>query len=70
MSPTILPFLARLSFGDFQGRCGEGTTTATGWPRFVMVTDSLLACTSSRTDRHLALNSVALITRCFIVFLW
>src|SRR5271170_5900944 len=69
MSPTILALSAKLPRGDFQALFLAGANTATGRPRRVMVMGPPRCSISSRKARHLALNSVALTTRSFIICL-
>src|SRR5260370_42082483 len=66
MSPTMRAFRAQLSLGDFQVRCFNGPSTATGKPLRVIAMGSPRCWISERNARHLALNSVALTTRVFI----
>jgi len=63
ISPTISTLAAQEPSRDFQRRFGARVTFATGRPRLVTVTVLPFFSTSSRTDRHLALNSVAVMTR-------
>jgi hypothetical protein len=69
MSPTIFALPAHEFAGDFQAFYLAGPSTATGRPRRVMVIGPPLCSISSSNARHLALNSVALTTRVFIVLI-
>src|SRR6266481_1972757 len=67
MSPSIWAFPAQLFLGDFHALRLTGPRTATGMPRLVIVTGPPCCSISSRTERHLALNSVAFTTSVFII---
>src|SRR6185437_2329052 len=69
ISPAILTFPAQAPFGDFQAALPTGEIVATARPRFVTVIVPPSSSTSSSNARHLALNSVALNTRCCITLL-
>ncbi len=62
ISPWRLNLLAHAPLGDLQGFLPDGPKTATGQPRFVIVIALPSSATSSSNARHLALNSVALMT--------
>src|SRR6478609_2405397 len=66
MSPAILTFPDNIPLGDFNVCALAGPIVATGRPRFVTVTVLPFSSISSSRARHLALNSVAPMTRVFM----
>src|SRR5205807_4888455 len=65
----IRPLRAQLLRGDFWRLRLAGPSTATGRPRRVMVIGSPDCSISPRQAKHLALNSEALKTRSFMIFM-
>src|ERR1019366_5056267 len=66
ISPVISSFPAKIPLGDFHPGFFAAETVATGRPRFLPVIVPPCSWTSSSSARHLALNSVAPMTRFFI----
>ncbi len=61
------PWISNVSFNAPKrlfGRSSAATSFDTGFPFFVMITDSPVFATSSITRKHFALNSDAFMIRC------
>ena len=67
ISPTISPLPTSAPRGYFHFRAFTGCNFATGRPRLVTVIVPPVSSTSSNKARHLALNSVALAVRVFMI---
>jgi len=66
---VIRTFPDKAPSGDFHAGMCAGPTVASGRPRLVIVSEPPRSPMSSRSARHLALNSVTLTIRCLTILL-